>query len=45
MMVGDAIAALSTIAILLLHITGNLQVWHLFVTSAVKSAFGEIQFY
>jgi MFS family permease len=44
MMVGDAIAALCTIAILLLHITGNLQVWHLFVTSAVKSAFGEIQF-
>lgn len=40
---GDAVAALSTLAILVLYATGNLQVWHLYVQGAVNGVFGEIQ--
>lgn len=43
MMVGDLIAGISTIAILLLFLTNNLQIWHLYCTAAVNSLFGFIQ--
>ena len=42
-MVSDTVAALSTIAILLLYLTNNLQVWHFYVTGAVNGAFSQIQ--
>ena len=32
MMLGDAIAAISTVGILLLHLTGNLAIWHLYLS-------------
>ncbi|MGD1807101.1 MFS transporter [Dapis sp. BLCC M126] len=43
MIVGDAIAALSTIAILLLLLNNNLQIWHLYVTTAINGLFGYFQ--
>ncbi|MGV2828130.1 MFS transporter [Myxosarcina sp. GI1(2024)] len=43
MMVGDAVAVLATLAILWLHLTNNLQIWHLYITGAIEGAFGEIQ--
>lgn len=43
MILGDAVAAVSTIAILLLYLTDNLQIWHLYLTSAVNGSFGQIQ--
>lgn len=39
----DAIAALSTLAILILYLTNHLQIWHFYATSAINSAFAEIQ--
>ncbi|MBD1853554.1 MFS transporter [Leptolyngbya sp. ST-U4] len=39
----DTVAALSTVAILLLHLTGHLQVWHFYVTSAINGIFSNIQ--
>lgn len=41
--VGDMVAGLSTIAILLLYLTNNLQIWHLYTTSMLNGAFGQIQ--
>jgi DHA3 family macrolide efflux protein-like MFS transporter len=35
MMVSDLAAAVATVAILVLHTTGTLQIWHLYVTSIV----------
>ncbi|MDJ0515167.1 MAG: MFS transporter [Trichodesmium sp. MO_231.B1] len=43
MIVGDTIAALSTIAILLLLLNNNLQIWHLYVTTAINGLFGYFQ--
>lgn len=43
MMVGDAIAALSTVVLLILHLTGHLQIWHFYLTGAVNAAFAQIQ--
>lgn len=43
MVIGDLIAGISTIAILLLLLTNNLQIWHLYCTAAVNSLFGFIQ--
>jgi MFS transporter, DHA3 family, macrolide efflux protein len=39
----DAVAGLSTIFILVLYLTGNLQIWHLYFTEIVNGAFTEIQ--
>ena len=39
----DTVAALSTVAILLLHLSGHLQVWHFYVTSAINGLFSDIQ--
>lgn len=44
MMLSDLGAVLSTIVVLLLFSTGNLQIWHLYVTGAFAGAFGAFQF-
>lgn len=44
MMLSDLAAVSSTVAIFLLYSTGNLQIWHLFITGAFASAFGAFQF-
>lgn len=43
MMIGDAITGLSTIVLLLLYLTGSLQIWHLYLITAVNAGFGQIQ--
>ncbi|MDB9510455.1 MFS transporter [Kamptonema animale CS-326] len=43
MMTGDAVAGLSTLAILFLYLTHNLQIWHLYVAGAVNGIFEQIQ--
>ena len=43
MMLGDAIAAISTLFILLLHLSGNLAIWHLYLAASVNGGFGQIQ--
>lgn len=43
MMLGDSIAALSTIAIGLLYLTGTLQIWHLYLAATLNGGFGQIQ--
>jgi hypothetical protein len=43
MMMGDAVAVGVTIAILLLYLTNHLQVWHLYITGAIKGTFTELQ--
>lgn len=43
MMLGDAIAALSTVSIGLLYFTDSLQIWHLYLVAAISGGFGQIQ--
>ena len=40
----DAGAALSTIILLILFYTGKAEIWHLYLTSALASAFGAFQY-
>jgi len=44
MMLSDLAAGLSTIAVLLLYMSGNLQIWHLYVANAFAAAFQAFQF-
>ncbi len=44
MMLSDLAAVTSTVVVLLLYLTGNLQIWHLFITGAFSGAFGAFQF-
>ena len=44
MIASDLAAGLSTVALLLLHVTGHLQLWHLFATGFLAGAFGSFQF-
>jgi len=44
MIVSDLAAGLSTVAVLILHLTGHLQIWHLFVTGFFAGAFESFQF-
>ncbi len=44
MMVGDTVAVFSTIVILLLHLTNNLQIWHFYITGAIVGTFNQFQF-
>jgi DHA3 family macrolide efflux protein-like MFS transporter len=44
MMLSDLAAISSTVAVLLLYSTGNLQIWHLYITGAFASVFGAFQF-
>lgn len=43
MMLGDAVAALSTIGIGLLYLTGDIQIWHLYLATTLNGGFGQIQ--
>jgi MFS transporter, DHA3 family, macrolide efflux protein len=43
MILGDSIAAISTIALLALYLTHNLQIWHLYFTGAINGCFRQIQ--
>jgi len=43
LIVSDLLAGLSSIAVLLLYVTGNLQVWHLYVTGFFASVFQAFQ--
>ncbi|MEH2007061.1 MFS transporter [Nostoc sp.] len=43
MIVGDTVSGLLTITVLLLYVTHNLQLWHLYVAVAVKGTFEEFQ--
>ncbi|UCB61582.1 MAG: MFS transporter [Candidatus Bathyarchaeota archaeon] len=44
MMLSDLAAISSTAVVLLLYTTGNLQIWHLYITGAFASVFGAFQF-
>ncbi len=44
MMLSDLAAGLSTVVILILYASGNLQIWHLYVTGAFAGAFQAFQF-
>jgi MFS family permease len=44
MMLSDAAAGLASLIILLLYLSGNLQIWHLFVAGAFTGAFESFQF-
>lgn len=43
MMLGDSIAALSTVGIGILYFTDSLQIWHLYLAASLRGGFGEIQ--
>ncbi|MBD0300985.1 MAG: MFS transporter, partial [Tolypothrix sp. T3-bin4] len=43
MMVGDTVAVLMTIILMLLYLTNHLQIWHLYVTSAIVGTFNQFQ--
>ena len=43
-MISDLAAGTTTIMLLLLYITGNLQIWHLYVMGALAGAFESFQF-
>ncbi|QXE25462.1 hypothetical protein B6N60_04177 [Richelia sinica FACHB-800] len=44
MMLGDTVAVISTIIILLLHLTNNLQIWHFYLTGAIVGTFNQFQY-
>ena len=44
MMLSDLAAVMSTMVVFLLFFTGNLQIWHLYITGAFSGAFGAFQF-
>ncbi|UCE44559.1 MAG: MFS transporter [Candidatus Bathyarchaeota archaeon] len=44
MMLSDLAAVSSTVVVLLLYSTGNLQIWHLYITGAFSGAFVAFQF-
>ena len=44
MMLSDLAAVMSTTIVFLLFFTGNLQIWHLYITGAFSGAFGAFQF-
>lgn len=43
MMISDLAAGLTTIAVLALYATGNLQIWHLYVTAVITGTFQTFQ--
>lgn len=43
MIVGDSVAALSTVGIGLLFLTDHLQIWHLYFAASLNGSFGQIQ--
>lgn len=43
MIIGDTVAGLSTVAIVLLFLSNNLEIWHIYLTTAIKGLFGYLQ--
>ncbi|MBW4564785.1 MAG: MFS transporter [Mojavia pulchra JT2-VF2] len=43
MMVGDTVAVITTIIILLLYLTNHLQIWHFYLTGAIVGTFNQFQ--
>ncbi len=43
MMLGDSVSAISTVIILWLLLTNNLQIWHLYLTGAINGLFSYFQ--
>jgi MFS transporter, DHA3 family, macrolide efflux protein len=43
MFFGDTVSSLSTIVLLILSLTNHLEIWHLYITSAVNGLFGYFQ--
>ncbi len=43
MMLSDLAAGATTVVVLVLYATGNLEVWHLFITNAISGAFNAFQ--
>ena len=43
MMLSDTVIGLSTLAILLIYLTGNLQIWHLYLIAAINGVCNQIQ--
>ncbi len=43
MMVSDLASGLATIAILVLYLTGRLEIWHLYITGAIQGTFQAFQ--
>ncbi|MBF2066672.1 MAG: MFS transporter [Calothrix sp. C42_A2020_038] len=43
MILGDTVAVVATIAIIIFYITKNLQIWHLYTTGAVVGTFNQFQ--
>ncbi len=43
MMLSDAVAAISTIVLVMLYFSGHLAIWHLYLTGAINSCFGQVQ--
>jgi MFS family permease len=43
MLIGDTVAGISTIVLLVLFLTNHLQIWHLYVSGAFNALFGYIQ--
>jgi MFS family permease len=44
MMVGDTIAVLTSIMLLLLHLDHQLQIWHLYLIAAINGTFNQFQY-
>ncbi|MBD2355238.1 MFS transporter [Tolypothrix sp. FACHB-123] len=43
MMIGDTVAVLMTITMILLYLTNHLEIWHLYIVSAVVGTFNQFQ--
>ena len=43
MMLSDLAAGMTTIAVLILYATGNLEIWHLYITNAISGLFNAFQ--
>lgn len=43
LIIGDTVAVLTTIAIMLLYLSNHLQIWHLYVASAIVGTFNQFQ--
>jgi MFS family permease len=43
MMLGDTVAVLTTIIILFLYLSNNLQIWHFYITGAIVGTFNQFQ--
>ncbi|WP_066383192.1 MULTISPECIES: MFS transporter [unclassified Anabaena] len=43
MIIGDTVAAISTVVIFYLYLNNQLEIWHIYLTGALNGAFSEIQ--